>query len=54
VISKGEWEGEKTESISTNEFNDKGLVVKTIMKSKNGSTEGEGATITYEFEYEFH
>jgi YD repeat-containing protein len=54
VVSKGDWEGEKTESISTNEFNDKGLVVKTIMKSKNGSTEGEGATIKYEFEYEFH
>jgi len=54
VISKGEWEGEKTESVSTNEFNDKGLVTKTIMKSKNGSTEGEGATIIYEFEYEYH
>jgi YD repeat-containing protein len=51
---KGEWEGEKTEYVATSEYNDKGLIIKKVMKSKNGSTEGEGAITTYEFEYEYH
>jgi YD repeat-containing protein len=46
-ISKGEWGGEKFETISTYEYNDKGLVKKKISKS------GESTT-TYEYSYDYH
>jgi YD repeat-containing protein len=46
-ISKGEWEGEKFETISEHEYNEKGLLKKTVAKSASVVT-------TYEYEYEYY
>lgn len=53
-INKGVWGGEPGESISTNTFNEKGLIIRKVVKSRNESTVGESPVTTYEYEYEYY
>jgi|GEM_PF-3297104 len=52
-IEKGSWEGDEFETETENEYNEKGLVRESRLKTKNPST-GSDSKTKYDYSYEYY